>query len=460
MGFSSSSVLLRSICRKGVVGSSSSNYHILGKWWWSRSGASWFNHRGVGTATATTASEAQYSSPWLMLSPELEGGTMSTKFYSLAADSIVRTPSSPSDVIRNRILACRGSSHGWLALVSPQDDDFFLYNPISGRHINLPSIFNLSKFPPRLSDDEDDPIHRRNVKKFILSCSPDEENCRAVVINFRGGLAVCCPGRSKEWTLMFDERRVRSVYEDIVYSDKLKLFFLLTNSSGIETWDLGDLSSPKFVKVDAVDWDEYYFISPIRRALSLMFLSGIGSVCYLVVAKEEDNLLLVVRHMIDFVGPDGQCFDILDERRPDYVRGDDVAFYDKLDKCPVRCNYMTIGFDIWKHDPKNGKFNYLDSSSLGGLAIFVGKHSHSVAIPATEFPELKPNSIYFTDGYNTGELDGRLTGRSFTIGRGGHDIGIFNYKNRTVSPCYYPCDAPSLKPILPGPIWFYPTPTN
>ncbi|KAL3629383.1 hypothetical protein CASFOL_026605 [Castilleja foliolosa] len=438
--------MLRSICRKGIVGSSS-NHHILGKWS-PKYSASWFNRRGVGTATATTASEAvlnQYSSPWLMLSPELKDGTMSNnKFYSLAADSIVQTPS-PSDVIRNRMLTCRGSSHGFLALVSPQDDEFFLYNPISRRHIKLPSIISLPKNP------DDDPISMRDVRKIILSCSPeeDEENCRAVVINGCGNaLAFCCPGRSKEWTMMFDEKSDRAFYEDIVYSDKLNLFFVLTNySNGIETWDLEDPSSPKLVKVvDKV-------VKNVERYLW-------GSAEYLVVAKED--LLLVTRYIADYVGPDGQCFHYFDERRPDYVNGDswDFDYVDGRhpDRFPARCHHMTIGFDIWKHDPKNGKFNYLYSSPTD-LAIFVGRHSHSVAIQTTEFPELKPNSIYFTDGKYTGSLEGGpVDGALF--GRGGHDIGIFSYKNKTVSPCYYPCDAPSLKPILPGPMWFFPSRTN
>ncbi|KAL3629384.1 hypothetical protein CASFOL_026606 [Castilleja foliolosa] len=140
-----------------------------------------------------------------------------------------------SEVVRKQDSSAWGSSHGFLALVSLQDDEFFLYNPISRCHINLPSIVNLPRLPG------DDPISMRDVAKLILSCSPDEdeENCRAVVINGYGNaLAFCCPGRSKEWTMMFDEKRG---YVDIVYSDKQKLFFVLTNCSGIETWDLGDL---------------------------------------------------------------------------------------------------------------------------------------------------------------------------------------------------------------------------
>ncbi|KAL3629441.1 hypothetical protein CASFOL_026663 [Castilleja foliolosa] len=428
MAFSSSS-LLRPICVEGIFGSFSSNYRMLGKWS-ARFGASWFNRRGVCTASATTASDH----PWLMLSPELQGGTMSNNFYSLA-DKMVQTPN-PSNVILNRMLTCRGSSHGFLALVSPQDDEFFLYNPISRRHINLPSIVSLSRLP------NDDPISRRDVAKLILSCSPDEDeqNCRAVVINGCGNaLAFCFPGRSKEWTMMLDEKRGRSLYIDIVYSDKLKLFFVLTNNSGIETWDLGDPSSPKLINIYELDRVEYFFSNTsIKGPVKYLCVAGVG---YLVVAKED--LLFVMQCVIGYVGPDGQCFDHLDERRPDYV-DEDSWDYDHVDgrhpdRFPARCHHMTIGFDIWKLDPKNGTFKYLDSSSLGDLAIFVG-----YTVIRLRFKRLR--------SLEGGPDDGGI------FGRGGHDIGIYNYKDKTVSPCYYPCDVPSVKTILPAPIWFFPSP--
>ncbi|KAL3629497.1 hypothetical protein CASFOL_026719 [Castilleja foliolosa] len=258
----SSSALLRLISPKGIVGSSS-NYCNFVKW----SGASWFNQRGVGTAT--TASEAfrnQDSPPWLMLSPELESGTTNYKFYSLA-DNKVQTPS-PSDVIRNLRLTCRGSSHGWLALLSQHDDGFFLYNPISGRHIKLPSILNLPTLPY-----DDILTSARYVDKVILSCSPDEdeENCRVVIMRDCGNAqAFCCPGRSKEWTLMLDENRDRRCYNDCVYSSRQNLFFGLTSNIVLESWDLGDPSSPKLIKVDDVGLYQYDYLSSLERLSRIM----------------------------------------------------------------------------------------------------------------------------------------------------------------------------------------------
>ncbi|KAL3629776.1 hypothetical protein CASFOL_026998 [Castilleja foliolosa] len=417
MAFSSSSslLLLRSIFPKGIF-RSTCNYCNFVK-----------------------CSEAQdSSSPCLMLPPEFEsGGTMSYKFYSLA-DNKVQIPS-PSDAIRHLKLTCRGSSHGWLALLRPHHHDFFLYNPITRRHIMLPSIMNL----PR----------SRDVSKLILSCSPDEdeENCRAVMITRGYGLAFCCPGRSKEWTVLSDEKS-SGMWEDCVYSAPQKLLFVITNSDKLETWDIS--SPPKLINTTGWTRKKGNFSSSVVSRLRFYW----GAMECLVVAGED--LLLVRRYIMEEVGLDGQCYgSSLDERHPDYVAEDDPAFFEKINKCPSSCNYMTFGFDIWKHDSEEkGKFHYLDSSSLGDLALFVGKHNHGIAIKATEFPGVKPGSVYFTDGRYTGSLEGGPDDRG-VFGGGGQDIGIYNYKDKTVSPCYYPCEPSSPKPNLPAPMWFFPSST-
>ncbi|KAL3629410.1 hypothetical protein CASFOL_026632 [Castilleja foliolosa] len=440
----SSSILLRSIRGKGIF-RSTCNYCNFVKWS-ARSCASSFNQRGLITATATTAIQAVQNQdspgPWLMLPPEYEDGEisykehrnglqqlgkMTYKFHSLL-DNKVQTPC-PDDVIRDLWLTCRGSSHGWLALLGPKNEGFFLYNPITRRHIKLPSIFSLPKLPGddilRLSSR----TSWRDVDKLILTCSPDEdeENCRAVMINgFGNMLAFCCPGKSKEWTMMRDEERGNRVYEDCVYCTSRKLLYGLTNGSGLETWDIGDPSSPKLIKVDKHD----YFPS---------FEMPLWWLClpteHLVVAGED--LLLVVQYVVMSVGPDGSCFDHEDQQpRPD------------------NCRHMTIRFDVFKHDPEKGRYEFVDySSSLGGFAIFVGALSHSVAFPAARFPELKPDSIYFTDGYGDGPLDGYDSDEPLD----GRDIGIYNYRDKTVSQCHYPWDI--VKNNLTSPIWFFPSTT-
>ncbi|GFP93312.1 hypothetical protein PHJA_001475600 [Phtheirospermum japonicum] len=79
--------------------------------------------------------------------------------------------------------------------------------------------------------------------------------------------------------------------------------------------------------------------------------------------------------------------------------------------------------------------------------MFVGSN-HSFAMSAVECPGLKPNSIYFTDSNKHYTPNGSVYG--------GHDIGIFDYQNKTLSPCHYPCEAQSMRKNGQPPIWFAP----
>ncbi|KAL3629409.1 hypothetical protein CASFOL_026631 [Castilleja foliolosa] len=457
MALSSSSSLHRPICPNGIFGSSSSSNYCHFVKWSPKSCASSFKLRGLSTATATTAIQAVQNQdspgPWLMLPPEYEDGEisykecktglrqlgkMTYKFYSLF-DNKLQTPCFDDEVIRDLPLVCRGSSHGWLALLGPRNEGFFLYNPITRRHIMLPSIFNL----PKLSGDDilrtTSSTDWRDVQKLILTCSPDEdeENCRAVMINgFGNMLAFCCPGKSKEWTTMMrdEEERGNRFYDDCVYSASRKLLYGLTKSTelgvcdGLEIWDLVDPSSPKLIKVDKPDYCPAF-------ELSLWWFCSPWE--YLVVAGED--LLLVVQYTTD-VGQDGSCTKI--NQRP----------------LPDNLSPKTVRFDVFKHNPKKGRFKFVDSlSSLGGLAIFVGQHHDSVAIPASRFPELKSDSIYFTDGDWEGPLDCHNLYKYDDERVGDRDIGIYNYKDKTVSQCYYPCDKTDVKKTTP--IWFFPSRT-
>ncbi|KAL3647748.1 hypothetical protein CASFOL_008716 [Castilleja foliolosa] len=104
----------------------------------------------------------------------------------------------------------------------------------------------------------------------------------------------------------------------------------------------------------------------------------------------------------------------------------------------------------WELDGEGGRLSHLvDGGSLDGLAIFVGLN-HSFAVSANKDNGLKPNSIYFADD------KGFTPSPKWDVMYGGHDIGIFDYENKTISPCYYPCDVQSFKRIMPEPMWFTP----
>ncbi|KAL3624313.1 hypothetical protein CASFOL_033129 [Castilleja foliolosa] len=380
------------------------------------------------------------SPPWLMLPPAFEGGggaLMRHNFYSLTENKVITLAGTGAKEITDVMMmskppinhhrVIRGSSHGWLALFDELNLDLFLYNPISGRHIKLPPIHNLPA---------NNGYPTRSVAKVILSCSPDQdyENCRAVITyNCTGLMAFCCPGRSKEWTHF---GRFPVGYDDCVYSSEHHLLFGLTNIDDcLETWDLRDPSSPpRMIKSSILDDDSEDDDDDSESGnLPSDFCRTVE---HLVVA--DHHLFVVSRYIMECVGPDGSYVDCYDEGSHD-------------------CPHMTVDFDVHKYNPEKGSVTYVDS--LEGLALFIGLESHTVALPAAHFPAgLKPNSIYFTDTIGTGYWTLPRHGYSeYEAPFGGHDIGIFNYENKTVSSCYYPCDLQSVHKILPSPMWFFPS---
>lgn len=161
---------------------------------------------------------------------------------------------------------------------------------------------------------------------------------------------------------------------------------------------------------------------------------------YLVYAEEWDRLLLVTRLVYRQVGPDGSS---VGEIYLGPHRGIDNS-----------CPHKTFAFDVHEIDWEvRRRDRYLEDGCLNGLAVFVGTN-HSFAVPAAEFPELEADSIYFTDPE-----------REFSTyfdadpNYGGHDIGIYNCRERSLSSAYYSCHASDFRIILPPPIWFTPTPT-
>ncbi|GER53383.1 hypothetical protein STAS_30889 [Striga asiatica] len=372
------------------------------------------------------------SSPWLMLPPSIDvtftgDASISYNFYSLADNKIV-THSLEERELADPLMVFAGSSLGWLALMSPSRD-LFLYNPISRRRINLPSVGDLPDYPDNLAE----------VNKVVLSCSPEEPNCRAIIIyNNVCALAFCCPGFSKEWTHIgdhhwFDEnlgRAFREGYMDCVYSTRHEALFSLTKQGVLESWDLRDPHSPRAVKIAEVGQRS----GRIRYKKQKHLLLTCEPVEHLVVAGQDQDLLLVTQYVVVAFDFDGL-----------YADGNDPS--KKIIKRGLPC--LTTDFAVKIFNPEDeDDVKYV--KSLDGFALFVGFQSDAFALGVAEFAELKSNSIYFTDGVEDGLIEDYPTG--------GHDIGIFDYENKTVSPCYYPCDIKKMKKTFPAPMWFFPTP--
>ncbi|KAL3655462.1 hypothetical protein CASFOL_001248 [Castilleja foliolosa] len=423
---------------------------------------------------SSLASSSRKISPWLMLPPVIEeGGDTVYKFYNLSGDkeeSFRKKRSKLEEEIADAKFV--GSSHGWLALFNQRNNNnLFLYNPITGRHIKLPPIETLPDPMINLTHDG-----RGSVSKLILSSSPDDDVECISMMTFGPGdrLAFCHPCRSTEWTpigelfftdyngMAYDNPFIDDMgmlygraYEDFVYCSRLKRFTCITQfeidmfarclcfpTSELEDWDLSDPHSP-------ISTTFYGGITPSTTTpvstlgfgakewinQDMILLSNCRQIPYLVFDEQHDQLFIVIRLVIDRVTPDIEI-----EELP----------YDTITRRYLIGTYKTIGFCVLRveYHKKDGRrvaggVRLVKGGALDGLTMFIGMN-HSFAVSSADFPNLKPNSIYFTDANKN---DNSMYG--------GQDIGIFDYANKTLSDCYcYPCvDVPSLKP----PMWFTPS---
>ncbi|KAL3637043.1 hypothetical protein CASFOL_019342 [Castilleja foliolosa] len=418
----------------------------------------WISHKIYSTSCRMSTMSCRLDSPWLMLPPSFkDDNEMVYNFYSLSENKVLSfnkrdpkdenpTLSPPDD---SKIV---GSSHGWLALFDPSTYDFYLSNPLTRRHIKLPPMHNLPNPQVNLIDSI---VSHGRVSKLIISGSPHEDECRAIMnFGWTDTMAFCSPGRpTTEWTSFGnslceplnkgDDPWYARSFEDFVYSARQKLFFCLTeqNSDELEGWDLTDPNSPR------IDWldetlleDEYYpWLCKKKKSLALEKYYC-RRLRYLVFSEESNRLFLVTRHLVEEMAPDGSCVE---------VRHDGELHRYKSTNFPPN-PYKTIGFDVHEIDREGRRLNYLEGC-LDGMAMFVG-HNHSFLISGVgDGDGIKPNSIYFTD-------DKEVTPRKWHREEfGGHDIGIFDNENKTISSCYYPCDLKSFTKIVPAPIWFTPS---
>ncbi|GER39637.1 hypothetical protein STAS_16264 [Striga asiatica] len=495
MASSALSTITCSIGRKWFAGLS--NHPIV---WMIGSSSSSVYSKGMSTlAEPMSTKQNPSSSPWLILPPTFDvtvigTASLSYKFYNLADNKIVTLYIGKSCYERELThlhMRLAGSSHGWLALLSLRLD-LFLYNPISRRHIKLPLVRDLTIFPASPTI----------MYKFILSCSPEDPNCRAIIIyNNMYALAFCCPAFSKDWT------HISKGYWDCVYSTRHEALFSLTRKGVLESWDLHSLRAVKIADVRRIGLVRIRY--PRKRYNNHKEEENddlrltCDAVQHLVVAGRD---LLVLSQYVACFDFDGLYVDCNDPHQDTIERGlpfftidfrvyrynpeaEDLKYINSLDGLALFVGYHSDAFALpaaefpelkpnfiyftnalddhlvvagrdllvlsqyvacfdfdGLYDPEDEDLKYINS--LDGLALFVGYHSDAFALPAAEFPELKPNSIYFTNA-----LDDVMSPDTPT---GGHDIGIFNYKYKTVLPCSYPCDVKNMSKTFPVPTWFFP----
>ncbi|KAL8551449.1 hypothetical protein ACS0TY_000519 [Phlomoides rotata] len=322
------------------------------------------------------------SCPLLMLQTRNDDKYMVDKVHNLAENKVLWSLGKAAGEELKLKLGCSteivGSSHGWLCLFDESRNlEMSLYNPLSGRRINLPPIqHNLFYYKSWTG--------RRYVRKVILSCSPEQgqEECRAIMLmSGTGSLAFCWPGRSTEWTVLRPGNWV-----DIAYLSAQKLVCLSApggflwdppgKDSCLESWDLRDPTSPR------LDWSVVYQrVLPFdgrqnedaeEECFECMDLNMIMDYShqshYLVVSPLQQSELF---HVIQYISP------------------------------RLRSTIDFVVYKIVLGDGEEGRKWSESNVDLDGLVMFVGGVNDSVAVAASSDGFPPPNSICFTDDFRS-----------------------------------------------------------
>ena len=325
------------------------------------------------------------------------------------------------------------------------NDSVFLFNPITQRRIELPSIRTLPIHDIIFCTL---PLHDtsfcKTIGAIVASSSPEAvaEDCGFMVSYYSmevGGykLAFCCPSRGeKSWTCL---QSPLVDYNCIVYSRRHRMFVAVNTDLEMECWDLSNPLSPKRTRIKnlKVDVEEYPCYDSLRtEAEEEEFLEKLVS---------HDRLFLVpyADHDSSSSSSSGQFFWVT-KYTASSANQEAGSFVDDPD---WTLPYKTWTFDVHKFDLTDKVLRYM-GNSLEDHAIFIGMND-SFSLSAKDFPEVRPNSIYFTDDYYLSPEN-----KSW----GGHDVGIYHYKDKTFEDCYFPCDYKNIRRIEPYPIWFIPNP--
>ncbi|KAL6578020.1 hypothetical protein OROMI_010348 [Orobanche minor] len=303
-----------------------------------------------------------------------------------------------------------GASHGLLAGANRRNGDMFLLNPFSGRIIDLPP-YRGKPFLPK----EESPF----PMKLILSHSPspshiEEDCCALMILSSMDRVAVCRPTRSTEWAPVGgwykpQFGREKTLYKEVAYWAARKSFVCVVKH-----------------QVERLVFWCHPGMEPVKTMLTP---SNQGKYCstYLVPEEESGKLFMVKRYVNDS--------NLLD-------------------------------YDVYRIDVDgNGGGVAKLCSTLHGLVMFVGIN-HSFAVKASNFPELKPNHIYFSGAWSSYNQSTDITNTHTPIS---HEVDawssnpsfqsttdIFDYITNTHTPVFdsSPDEKPGFRSFSP---WVVPT---
>ncbi|XP_078149122.1 uncharacterized protein LOC144544484 isoform X2 [Carex rostrata] len=127
---------------------------------------------------------------------------------------------------------CRGSSHGWFVLQHEDERQVSLFNPVTSRYIDLPSLDAPSTLGGRI-----------RIQKSCLSCTPSKPGCVVVALLSppRNGELCFCQIGDSHWSEL-KKRDVGSwlvdftIYNNLVYTVNSKKFISVCDLKDRSVW--------------------------------------------------------------------------------------------------------------------------------------------------------------------------------------------------------------------------------
>ncbi|KAF6156751.1 hypothetical protein GIB67_033220 [Kingdonia uniflora] len=254
------------------------------------------------------------------------------------------------------------------------------------------SVENKIELPPLTSFDHHETVEELSLdgymKKTVLSASPTRTSDYVVMTIYgaQNKLAFTKPG-DKQWTTVEHEHKC---FNDLIYYKGE--FYAVDGEGTVIACNIKNHSQPKVRKVAPPPADGPYRKNYIVESLGELFQ---------------------IRRVLEF-DFDGCC-----------------------------STYNTIAFKVFKLDQYD-PIKWVEIKTMGGQTLFLGDNA-SISLSSSDFPQCKPNSIYFTD--DARNIYGLM---------GPHDIGVFSLEDGC-GQIVEPNPLIDFKGLMPPPIWVEPT---
>ncbi|XP_034686609.1 F-box protein At2g26160-like [Vitis riparia] len=291
---------------------------------------------------------------------------------------------------------CVGSSHGWLVLLD-KTANLSVFNPFLGAQIQVGSLKEGLEFTDvDACTVKEDP--RAFVPKAIVMFDYKKNKDGVVLIyGSRKKLAFC---RYRDGRFM-DLEGAHQPYHDIICYDDVVC--ALSDTGSVEVWDISGSFPTKIMDMEPP--------FPLKTANFGRSFRDLYSIHFYLV-ESCGELLFIVRFIGEFANGDGKPV-----READLLGDEDIQ--------PKIRPYKTLLFHVYRLD--RYKIKWVEMESLGDQVVFLGGN-HSMSLRVGDCPGCVKDTIYFTDSYWEGVDD--------DYSYGGHDMGYYNLRDRSVQRFY------------------------